>query len=385
MGKVKIVKIKKNTLPSFSIEVGQIVIWENQDKLAHQLNSDTENQDFIFDVGILFPGEISSPVLFDTPSTTEGFVYGCGLVPGLKATIHVGTNHPGQPDHDHMPHDSGQGHGGGHHDHLKHFHGFVTGGKTGDKIYMTHTPIFSDERHHFQIILQASFVEEKHLTEYNKLRNSEYGAGKVQLFFDHLALIDIQSGVIKELEADSLRFYPNVPTVRPGLVMPLVSTIVPEFARAKIKIDKILHFRTFTPDMPYPETLTYLMYGNENDVFIDHFISRAPNFHSVAKLSIIPSFWTKQYHDTAIIVTIPVMKIRDASPKAIKRLAFLDDQFHLIWGLPSGALLPVDPLVKISSKGEFEMTTEKGEKGKALVSNFLHFDATRLLNDGLGF
>lgn len=380
MGKEKIVRITKNSLPSLTLEIGDTVIWENADTAAHQLNSDFENTSFVFDVGILFPGDASSPVLFDTASGEEGFVYGCGLVSGLTATIYVAV----KPPHNNT-HDKHNGHDHGHHNHLKHFHGFVTGGRSGDRIYMTHTPIFSDERHHFQIILQASFIEEKHLNEYNKLRNSEYGAGKIQLFFAHLALIDIQSGALKELEADSLRYYPDVKTERPGLIMPAVSTKLSQFQGARIKIDKVLHFRTFTPDMPYPDHLTYLMYGNENDVFIDHFISRAPNFHSVAKLAAVPSFWTKPYFDTAVMVHIPVSKIRDVSPKKIHRVAFVDNQFHLIWGLPGGTLSPLDPLVAISGKGEFDLITEKNQTAKAGISNFLHFDATRLLNDGLGF
>jgi len=385
MGKVKTARITSKGLPALTLEIGDTVIWQNDDTVAHQLNSDFENTSFVFDAGILFPGDSSSPVLFDTASGNEGFVYGCGLVPGLQASIYVAAD---SPHHDtpgqHTGHDHG-GHDHGGHDHLKHFHGFVTGGRSGDRIFMTHTPIFSDIRHHFQIILQASFIEEKHRDEYNKLRNSEYGAGKVQLFFAHLALIDIQSGALKELEADSLRYYPDVKTERPDLIMPAVSTKLPQFAGARIKIDKVLHFRTFTPDMPYPDHLTYLMYGDENDVFIDHFISRAPNYHSVAKLAAAPSFWTKECFDTAQMVHIPVSKIRDASPKKIHRVAFVDNQFHLIWGLPSGTLAPTDPLIAISAKGEFDLVTEKNETAKASVSKFLHFDAVRLLNDGLGF
>jgi hypothetical protein len=379
MGKTITIKIENNQLPSFSIEMDDYVIWENLDSVAHQINSDTENPNFVFDVGILFPGESSSPVHFDTSSTGLGFAYGCGLVPNLQGRIYVSAKPIIPESTHHHKHDHG------HHDHLKHFHGFVTGGRSGDRIYMTHTPIFSDERHHFQIILQASFIEETHRERYNDLRKSEYGSKKIQLFFDHLALIDIQSGTIKELTAHSLRYYPDVPTVRPRLFMPSVSTVIEEFAGAKIKIDKVLHFRTFTPEMPYPEFLTYLIYGNEDEAFIDHFISRAPNFHSVARLKSTPSFWKKSFNDTATLVKAPVMRLVEAPPKTIKRVAFLDNQFHLAWGLPSGALLPKDPLERISKRGSFEIFTEEGDIARIQISDFLHFDTTRLLNDGLGF
>jgi hypothetical protein len=377
------VKIENGKLPSLILETGQSVIWQNCDNVAHQINSNLDSKVFKFDIGIIFPGEFSSPVLFDVKSPSEGFSYGCGLVPDLSATIHVGVTPAPDTGHDHG-HDHGHGH-----DHLKHFHGFVTGGRTGDQIYMTHTPIFSDERHHFQIILQASFAEKKHKDAYEKIRNSEYGSGKIQLFFDHVALIDIQSGELKELTADHLRYYPDVPTIREGLVMPGVSTKLMEFAGAIIKIDKVLHFRKFEPDMAYPENMTYLMYGNGKDVFIDHFISRAPNFHSVAKLAEPPLFWSEQYFNTTLKIQVPSRKIIDVSQKNIKRVAFLDNQTHLIWGIPSGAVAPVDPLEReeADARGNriFDILLESGEKGKIEISHLLHFDAIRLLNEGLGF
>jgi len=384
--KTQKVKIENGKLPTFSIEVGTAVIWENADSVAHQLNSDPSNVLFKFDVGIIFPGENSSPVIFNVKSDVDGIVYGCGLVPDLAARIFVGV-----PVNEHQ-HGNGHGHGGHHngeHESLKHFHGFVTNGKSGDRIYMTHTPIFSDERHHFQIILQSAFTDPTHIEAYNNLRDSSYGNGKVQLFFDHLALIDIESKSIKELTVHSLRYYPDVPTVREGLVMPSVSTVLPGFEGAIVRIENILHFRTFDPNMDYPEHLTYLMYGNQSEVFIDHFISRAPNFHSVAKLNNIPSFWKQEYFDTTLNVMIPGRAFIDVSPKIIKRAAFVDNLFHLIWGLPSGAISPSDPLERtpLNNNGlkEFEAQTETGEIDILEIEKFLHFDATRLLNDGLGF
>jgi hypothetical protein len=376
---LKKVIIENNKLPSFSIETGQYVIWENKDSVAHRLSSHPRSN-FKFNVGIIFPGEFSSPVYFDIKSPPDGFKYGCGLVPSLSAVVNVGSPLQ-EPEVQDLP-------GHGNHDHLKHFHGFVTGGRTGDRIYMTHTPIFSDERHHFQIILQASFAEEKHLQRYNDLRSSPYGHGKVQLFFEHLAMIDIQSGSVTELTADSLTYYPDLPTERPDIVYPSVEISIPEFRGAKVKIEKILHFRKFEPNMDYPESLTYLMYGNEQDVFIDHFISRAPNFHSVAKLAAPPSFWREQYHDKTLKIRIPSRKLIDVSPKTIRRIAFLDNVTHLIWGPPSGSASPIDPLRREppNEKGNrvFEVDTENGEKSVIEISNLIHFDA-RLLNDGLAY
>lgn len=389
---MKKVIIEEGKLLSFTVEVGTAVVWINNDTVAHQINSDLTNSDFKFDIGVIFPGETSSPVIFNVKSPPEGFKYGCGLVSNLKANVFVGVEEPAEQH--------GRGHDGDHAEHHgvhnvehegsynDHFHGFVTNGKIGNKIYMTHTPIFADKNHHFQIILQSAFCNEIHVNAYNALRNSSYGNGKVQLFFEHIALIDIQAGKIKELTVHSVRYYPDVPTVREGLVMPSVPTVIPEFKGAKVKIEQVLHFRTFTPDMPYPEHLTYLLYGNDQEVFMDSFISRAPNFHSVAKLAIVPDFWKSDHHNTTLQIQIPSRKIVDVSPKTIKRICFLDNQTHLIWGIPSGALAPVDPLEREPQNNGnrvFNVKFEDYSESLISIDKLLHFDATRLLNEGLGF
>lgn len=385
---MKKVIIEKGQLLSFTVEIGTTVVWINNDTVAHQINSDLNNNDFKFDIGVIFPGETSSPVIFNVKSPPEGFKYGCGLVSNLKANIFVGVvEEPAEQ------HEGGHGeHHGEHHvehegSYSDHFHGFVTNGKIGEKIYMTHTPIFADKNHHFQIILQSAFSNKIHLDAYNALRNSSYGDGKVQLFFEHIALTDIQSGRIKELTVHSLRYYPDVPTIREGLVMPSVQTVIPEFKGAKVKIEQVLHFRTFTPDMPYPEYLTYLLYGNDQEVFMDSFISRAPNFHSVAKLAKVPDFWKSEHHNTTLQIQIPGRKIVDVSPKTIKRISFLDNQTHLIWGIPSGAVAPVDPLERDLQNGNrfFNVKLDDYSESLIFIDKLLHFDATRLLNEGLGF
>jgi len=80
------VKISNGHLPSFEVIIGQYVIWENDDNVPHQINSDLRHPDFAFDIGVLFPGELSSPVLFnskkqikDLKTEIPGVIYNDGL------------------------------------------------------------------------------------------------------------------------------------------------------------------------------------------------------------------------------------------------------------------------------------------------------------------
>jgi hypothetical protein len=60
----------------------------------------------------------------------------------------------------------------------------------------------------------------------------------------------------------------------------------------RIALDQVIHFHQFDTEAAYPAALTYLMYGDQEDVFIDHYMDRAPSFHSVAKLISGPKGWT---------------------------------------------------------------------------------------------
>ncbi|MFP9097937.1 hypothetical protein ACLI09_02685 [Flavobacterium sp. RHBU_24] len=379
MSKIKIVDISQQTIPTFKVEKDEYIVFRNLDNLIHQINS--VEGEFFFDIGLLHPGEVSSPILFYKESGPDGFSYGCGLHPDMEGKIYVGAPIPAPP----IPHPHDPGHAGHHpghpepgHEQLKHFHGFVTGGSTGEQIFMTHTPIFADERHHFQIILQGRFAEKTHIDAYNQVR-LEYGQGLFQTFFDHLALIDIRDGKLTELTTDVNRGARKYPGGKPVNIQ--------ELNNAKIIITKVLHFRTFDPDMDYPEHLRYLMYGNEKDVFIDHFISRAPNFHSVARLATTPSIWKKEYYESVLPFEITSKRMIDVSPKQIKRAAFVDNRFHLLWGAPSNSATPSDPLGPLNEGATktFPIKLDSGEAAEIEISHLLHFDAIRLLNEGLGY
>ncbi|MER8849322.1 cupredoxin domain-containing protein [Mesorhizobium australicum] len=362
MTRTVIVDIRGNSFPEQTVEPDTYVVWRNLDPVPHTVETDPESS-YYFNVGPLPTGEISSPVWF----SREGkFEYVCRFHHEMtgEVTVAAGAHAEAHP----MPAHSG-------HDGLAHFHGFITGGRSGSRLYMSHTPVIADDRHRYQVILRGSFADPKHAAIYEALRSTSYGSGKTQIFHDHLALPDIGAGKIALLPEASVQYYP--PDHPGGIEIPGLEEKIP------VKIDKILHFHQFDPDASYPVGLQYLVYGDDLDVFIDHHIIGAPSFHSVAKLSGQPDFWTPDNFDGTSSILIPEKRIVDVSPKVLRRVAFVDNSYHLAWLPPSGAYRqpPPDPLIRRDGTApQYDVLVAGTRPSHIVVERFIHFDVALLNN-----
>ena len=354
-----VLNIENGSFPSVKIPPGTSIAWQNRDRVPHSAET-LRGADFYFNAGALLPGRTSSAIEF--PNAGE-FPYLCRFHHGMTGAVRVA---PGPIEVDPPS--------GGHNHHLKHFHGFVTGGRSASRLFMSHTPILADPRHHFQILLRGSLIEQNAIDAYDALRNSAYGDGKVQVFHDHLSLPDIGNGTITELPSASLVYYPSGSRGAdvPGL----------EDTSVRVRIDEVLYFHTFDKDAPYPEGLEYIVYGDSQDVFIDHAIDRAPGFHSVAKLASAPAFWAGSGIQR---VLLPGKKIRDLPPLVLERGALVDNAFHLFWLPPAGLLRPTpqDPLIQRNGSAPiYEVVLQDRSTASIEISRFLHFDF-KLLNYGV--
>lgn len=375
MARTVIVDILNHNFAPVTVEPDTFVVWRNLDPMPHTVETDPEAS-FYFNVGPLATGEVSSPVWFGRAGT---FPYVCRYHAEMTGEVNVvaagskpppGPTPPQSDQHHDMP--GMPGHGG---HSLFHFHGFVTGGRSGKKLYMTHTPVIADERHQYQVILRSSFIEQKHRDIYDQLRASSYGSGQIQIFHDHLSLVDIGNGTIKELPKASVEYYP--PANPDGVEVPGLEADIP------VRIDKVLHFHQFDPDAEYPLGLRYLVYGDEDDVFIDHHIIGAPSFHSVAKLAERPVFWQSSLFDGTVGILIQEKRIVDVSPKVLRRVAFVDNSYHLAYLPPSGAYRqpPPDPLIRRDkSPPDYDVDVDGGQKGRIRIDRFVHFDVALLNN-----
>lgn len=388
MSKTLILNIRNNSFPMATVRPGTYVVWRNLDPYPHSV--ETENSaDFYFNAGPLLPGEASPPVLF---SSLGDFSYRCRYHAGMSSMVHVRADAPSGG----IAASPGSGQGGGHGDHgghggFSHLHGFVTGGRTGKRFFMSHTPVLADPRHSYQVILQGSLTTPEHIQAYEAIRNSTYGDRRVQIFHGHTSLPDIRDGKTKLLPKSSFTYYPDLAHPDDGVDIPGLEEDIP------VSIDEVLHFHTFDVDDDSGDgSLRYLIYGDADDVFIDHFMNRAPSFHSVAKLASAPPFWTAALASEVLEVSVPAKRIEHLPAKLIQRIAFVDNSFHVFWLPPSGLYTPapLDPLFPRRAfnrrqPSEFtggpfrhEVILTDGTRSHIEVSRSLHFD-TRLLNHGV--
>lgn len=353
-----IVTIAKNKFPTIKVPPGTSIIWKNSDATSHSAETLKKAKDY-FNAGAIRPGQSSLPIEFNSIGE---YPYLCRYHHGMtgKVVVHNGPIEIGAP-----------GHGHGHH--FKHLHGFVTNGNDTDSLYLTHTPILADTRHHFQIVLRARIVAQDVAKIYKNLRESPFGDGRVDVYHSHVSLLDIRDGKITTLPKASLAYFPNGSySLIPGI----------DEKEFELEIMEVLHFHTFDKDMDYPASLEYLMYGSDTEVFIDHFMNSAPSFHSVAKLKTIPKFWKGTGTQR---LTIPSKKMVSSSPITLDRVAFVDNAFSLAWLPPPGFLRPEpqDPLkARDGSSTEYECVSSEGIKGTLEVGAHIHFDY-KLLNYGV--
>lgn len=356
-----VIDIQNSKFPKIKIPMGISVIWRNLDSVIHSAETRSESSHY-FNAGPMLPGRLSTPIEFNEVATVH---YVCRYHHGMTGVIEVSNSGSIEVDNS----------AGGHGPHFKHYHGFVTGGRGADKLYLSHTPILADPRHHFQILLQASLINKNDINAYNDLRASEYGDGRIDIFHDHLSLPDIGSGKITELPNASL-------TYRPSGEFDLVPGTMKD--QVRVKINKVVLFHQFELDRPYPDGLEYYVYGDQNDVFIDHAIDRAPGFHSVAKLKVAPDFW-KSHNGDLLKIRIPTKNIRELPPQMIERAAIVDNAFQLFWLPPAGIYrpAPADPLkTRDGSDPKYDVVLDDGTQGEIEISDFVHFDF-KLLNYGV--
>lgn len=364
-----IVDIRDNRFPPVTVKPGTFVVWQNHDSQPHSVETLASQRDY-FNAGAMLPGEASSPILFSKPGS---FPYLCRFHTAMEGTVVVGKHggHDEHPDHG--------GDHGGHHS-LHHYHGFVTGGRSGERLYMTHTPVLADERHNYQVILRGRFADPRHARIYDELRASDYGDQVVQIFHGHMSMPDIGTGKIKCLPNASVSYWPGgtLTSIGPAQVQ------IPGLEDVPIELDEVLHFHQFDTDAPHPEALTYILYGDVDDVFIDHHVNGAPSFHSVSKLARIPEGWSGRGTRAFSVVG---RAIRSLPPRTIKHTAIVDNAYHLFWLLPPGTLprQAQDPLIVRGNSGPthvHDIVFADGSQSRIDIGRFLHFDI-RLLNYGV--
>ena len=75
--------------------------------------------------------------------------------------------------------------------------------------------------------------------------------------------------------------------------------------KVTVEILRVIHFRLFQPEDKKPEVLTYLLFGNESESFMAHYIGSYPDFDQILSVTINSKNVHFDEKEPATLVTIP--------------------------------------------------------------------------------
>ena len=72
-----------------------------------------------------------------------------------------------------------------------------------------------------------------------------------------------------------------------------------------VEIVRVIHFRLFQPDDRKPDVLSYLLFGNDSEAFMAHYLGTYPDFDHVVSVTLDTRKLRLSDSPAAILVTIP--------------------------------------------------------------------------------
>jgi len=157
-------------------------------------------------------------------------------------------------------------------------HGFILNGT--DALYICHLPMFNMPNHMYQVTLEVTIppaAKQAYLQDRNANPGNFYVLGNLNT--DLFTIPDVMLGKVTSFQANIFRGMPNDPNTDPPLIGNVQTTI-----------SRIVYARHFDYSIPYPEEMTYIIFGNEKEAFIDHYLTREEDFQNILTLSEVPDW-----------------------------------------------------------------------------------------------
>lgn len=157
-------------------------------------------------------------------------------------------------------------------------HGFVLMGMSS--LYIDHLPMFNMQDHCYHAIFEIEIPEDaklEYLADKEKNPNNFYILGNLNT--DLFTLPSIVTGDKVAFQADIFNYLPEDPDRDP----PLIHNIT-------VNIKRTIRMRHFDFCFDYPPLYTYVIFGNENEAFLSHYLSKLNDFMHVCQLSSPPEW-----------------------------------------------------------------------------------------------
>ncbi len=183
----------------------------------------------------------------------------------------------------------------------------VFGEKT---IYLSHLPMFEGltanredyaTPHRYQVILEVSLQKD------GKDLQSIYSDDRRQNSNVRVYTLNPELFVLPKLVSDNPQSAPlaafKAKIFRGHLEKG--GQVVTGFDDVDVKINRVVHFRKLHPLANKPVELKYLLFGNAEELFLAHYITKPPDFDQVLSVTVSAHSFTNAELSKAIEVTIP--------------------------------------------------------------------------------
>jgi len=154
---------------------------------------------------------------------------------------------------------------------------FIVGTTT---LYLCHMPMFMKEDHRYQVTLEAHLDPasmQTFLADKAKNPGAAYNLTNPSSF--QFTLPEVAIGKVTTYPAIVYRGYSNDQGGTPG---PQI------IANATVTIDRIVRYRPLNVDIPRPQHLTYVLFGDGKEAHLDHYIAQDPDFQHLLTLPEVP-------------------------------------------------------------------------------------------------
>jgi hypothetical protein len=177
-------------------------------------------------------------------------------------------------------------------------HGMFMLGTT--TLYLCHMPMFTKEDHYYQVTLQAR-LDPTSMKAYLADRASHPGEAYnlINPDSDSFILPDVANGTITSFPATVYRGYSNEGGGTPGPAI---------LSNATVLVDRVIRYRAFDQDVPRPEHLTYVLFGDGAEAHLDHYIARDPDFQHLLTLPEVPTWLSKSQLRAGVEVSFVDLK-----------------------------------------------------------------------------
>jgi hypothetical protein len=204
---------------------------------------------------------------------------------------------------------------------MPHYHAFLLLGK--QRLFACHLTQLFCEIHRYQIVLEISLPDavrsalirerEAHPSDSYFLGNTSPDKVVGNICDDPMTIPELAARLRTYFVGNIFR---GIPFQQEYDHWPW-DGVRPVFANIPVFVQRIVHFRPFSDTMNYPSTLTYLLFGAEEEAHVVHYQTKEPDYDHIASLRAAPTWLAKDLLAAGVLVDTPDVPRLAASDQSV--------------------------------------------------------------------